>query len=384
MAAIVRPYDYTADRDSGSPNNVISADKLDLDLDTAYTAINNKLDKDGTVAWTADQPAGGFRITGHNTSAPTARAHSISAANLQDGSAAFVISGGTADAITATYSPVVTALVDGMELSFRAASANATTTPTFAANATTAKTIVKGANAALVANDIAGQHHECRVRYNSTTDRWHLLNPTYIDGVKLSADSLNSLTTDATGGAVADFIPFVDASDSNASNKVTVQNFYDVSLAALTAKSAPIGADYLMIADSAASNAAKRSTLAQMTADTTVTGFGYKGMPQNVQSGTYQFVLSDAGKTIYHASTAHTYTIPANSGGGSPVAFDIGTTITIVNAAGSGTLTIAITSDTLQRGDGVAGTGSRTMGPNSIATLTKQTATVWYITGAFQ
>jgi hypothetical protein len=42
----------------------------------------------------------------------------------------------------------------------------------------------------------------------------------------VSADSLNSLTTDGTIGAHADLIPFVDASDSNASNKGTVSSLF--------------------------------------------------------------------------------------------------------------------------------------------------------------
>lgn len=36
---------------------------------------------------------------------------------------------------------------------------------------------------------------------------------------------LNGLTSDATGGALADYVPFVDVSDSNASNKVLVSDF---------------------------------------------------------------------------------------------------------------------------------------------------------------
>lgn len=86
---------------------------------------------------------------------------------------------GTADAITAAYSPAITALVDRMELSFVATAANATTTPTFtpASGTVAAKTIVKGANQALVAGDISGAGHICVVQYSSTLGKWVLLNP---------------------------------------------------------------------------------------------------------------------------------------------------------------------------------------------------------------
>lgn len=41
---------------------------------------------------------------------------------------------------------------------------------------------------------------------------------------------LNLLTTDNTGGAHSDFVPFVDSSESNASNKVPVPNFFSVAI----------------------------------------------------------------------------------------------------------------------------------------------------------
>lgn len=102
--------------------------------------------------------------------------------------------------------------------------------------------------------------------------------------------------------------------------------------------------------------------------------------PINAQPNDYTFVLSDAGKTIYHESgTPHTYTIPANGS----VAFPLGTIVTILNANGSGDITLAITSDTLRRGDGTAGTGSRTIPADSIAFIEKALSTTFYIGGAF-
>lgn len=48
-------------------------------------------------------------------------------------------------------------------------------------------------------------------------------------GIGSSVD-LNLLTTDNTGGAHADFVPFIDASESNASNKVPVPNLFSVAI----------------------------------------------------------------------------------------------------------------------------------------------------------
>lgn len=107
---------------------------------------------------------------------------------------------------------------------------------------------------------------------------------------------------------------------------------------------------------------------------------GTRGVPVQIQDAAYQFAFGDEGSIVRHTSaTPHTYTIPANSG----TAFPVGTVITVVNEPGAGALTIAITTDTLNRGDGTAGTGSRTVAANSIVSLTKTSATTWMITGRF-
>ena len=98
---------------------------------------------------------------------------------------------------------------------------------------------------------------------------------------------------------------------------------------------------------------------------------------QNIQNSNYTLVLSDAPKHIYKASggAGETITIPANAS----VAFPIGTAIPIVNQGG-GTLSIAITTDTLTlEGDGA--TGTRTLADDGIATILKVTATAWMISG---
>jgi len=86
---------------------------------------------------------------------------------------------GTADALTAAFTPAPHFWPDGVPFFVRAASANATTTPTFTPNSgtLTAKTIVKGANGALVAGDIAGAGHWLVLQYDATLDEVVLLNP---------------------------------------------------------------------------------------------------------------------------------------------------------------------------------------------------------------
>lgn len=105
---------------------------------------------------------------------------------------------------------------------------------------------------------------------------------------------------------------------------------------------------------------------------------GFMGIPQNSQNGSYNIVLGDAGKHIYHpvGQAAATYTIPANSN----VAFTTGTAITIVNGSANN-VTVAITTDTMNLSSNGA-TGSRTLAQYGIATAVKVTSTSWIISGS--
>jgi hypothetical protein len=116
------------------------------------------------------------------------------------------------------------------------------------------------------------------------------------------------------------------------------------------------------------------------TPNTAATEIGFKGIPQNSQSGNYTLVLSDAGKEIYYASghgSGDTLTIPANSS----VAFPVGPVIVVTNDDSSNTLSIAITSDTLVL-SGTSSTGTRTLLPNSSCVISKKTSTRWHIDGS--
>lgn len=106
---------------------------------------------------------------------------------------------------------------------------------------------------------------------------------------------------------------------------------------------------------------------------------GYLNIPQVSQSADYTMALTDAGKHILHPSadtSARTFTIDSNAN----KAFTVGTAITFVNQASAGTLTIAITTDTMRLA-GAGTTGSRTLAANGIATALKVATTEWIISG---
>lgn len=106
--------------------------------------------------------------------------------------------GGTADAITATFEPPITAseLQDGTTVIVEAGNANATTTPTFSPDGLTARTITKNGGQALVAGDIRAAGHKLLLCYDLSSTRWELLNPAMVAASDTAA-GLVELATNA-------------------------------------------------------------------------------------------------------------------------------------------------------------------------------------------
>lgn len=104
---------------------------------------------------------------------------------------------------------------------------------------------------------------------------------------------------------------------------------------------------------------------------------GFRGIPQNSQSGNYTCVLADAGKHIYHpagAGSGDTFTIPANAS----VPYEIGAVLWFVNES-TDTVAIAITSDTLTHAGTGGTTGTFTLAAKDMVRAVKTTATTWMI-----
>ena len=186
---------------SGQPvvsSTLITATAFNALTADLATGLSTCLLKDGTQTVTADLPIGGFKLTGLGTGLAS-RTSSARTGDIQDGTATFVAAGGTADAITATYVPVITAVVDGMLLGFRASGANTVTTPSFSPNGLTARTIVKQGGQALAVGDIRAANHDCLVRYRASGTEWELLNPTASVAVAASTtvSGISELATDA-------------------------------------------------------------------------------------------------------------------------------------------------------------------------------------------
>ena len=97
--------------------------------------------------------------------------------------------GGTADAITATFSPAFASLAAsaGIVLAIPLAGSNTVTTPTLAIDGFTAKTIVKNSGAELVANSIPGADFVGLFVYDASLDKFQMLNPTPVLGAEYQA-----------------------------------------------------------------------------------------------------------------------------------------------------------------------------------------------------
>ena len=185
-------------------NTIIDQVSVNSELDDISTALTNSLTKNGETTATANQPMGTFRHTGVGNG--VARTDYPSMGQLEDGTVNWVAGGGTADAITATYAPVLTALVDGQLCFVRATAANATATPTFAPNGLTARIITLNGGQALVAGNIFGAGHELILRYKLATTVWELLNPNVISITGNAATATTATTTttatNQSGGSV--------------------------------------------------------------------------------------------------------------------------------------------------------------------------------------
>lgn len=133
-------------------STLIESAKYNAVINDIATGLSTCILKDGTQTVTANIPFGGFKLTGVGPA--TARTDAATLANNQDGTGVYVGTvGGTADVITLTPSPAITAYVAGQRFSFIASGAN-TTNVTVAISSLTAKAITKNGTTALAAGDI--------------------------------------------------------------------------------------------------------------------------------------------------------------------------------------------------------------------------------------
>ena len=163
---------WTKDRDAGRKITSALHDAHDQDM---ADAIENSVARDGQNSPSADLPMGGQKHTGVGDG--TARNHYAAVGQVQDGDNIYAADGGSADAYTVSLSPVVTALVAGMVVWFKAANTS-TGASTLTVNGISAAAIRKNVSDAIEAGDIvANKVYACV--YDGTN--FQLVNPSTVE-----------------------------------------------------------------------------------------------------------------------------------------------------------------------------------------------------------
>lgn len=115
-----------------------------------------------------------------------------SKAEIQNSTFNSCAAGGTVDAITGAFTPAVTALSNNLRLYVECGGANVSTTPTFKADGTPAKTIVRPDGTALRQNDIPSANFRAEFVYDASLDMWMLMNPGSVLAGGVSASTIDA------------------------------------------------------------------------------------------------------------------------------------------------------------------------------------------------
>jgi hypothetical protein len=106
---------------------------------------------------------------------------------------------------------------------------------------------------------------------------------------------------------------------------------------------------------------------------------GYRDIPQNAQSGAYQFAATDAGLHIYSTNAgAQTITVPTNA----TTAIPVGAAIMVVNN-GTTNITFTTTGCTVYKaGTSAAWASGGTLSPRGQCTWLKVATDTWFVSGS--
>lgn len=146
-------FEVTTPGQPVSPHTVISSTNFNALVQDLAGGLSTAICRDGQSTVSANIPMNSKKFTG--LAVGTARTDSASLANIQDGTGVYVATvGGSADAITLTPSPAITAYAAGQTFRFIASGANTTAVTVAVSGLAGPKDVTKNGSTALVAGDI--------------------------------------------------------------------------------------------------------------------------------------------------------------------------------------------------------------------------------------
>lgn len=262
-----------------SGTTITAANRNGVDADIA-TALTNSLAVNGESVVTANIPMSGNKLTG--LGAATARTDAASIATIQDGTGVYSGTvGGTADVITITPSPAITAYAAGQLFSFIASGAN-TTNVTINVNGLGAKAVTKNGTTALAAGDIPSGF-VVTIRYDGTRFQLVGAKDAFTGGTVANATTFGSSLT-VTGATDLNGALTIDGGATATT---------DITMSAATVKLAK-GAD---VASATALPLITDGNYFDVTGTTTITSMNTMGV------GTQITLHFDGALTLTHHST---------------------------------------------------------------------------------
>jgi len=153
------------------PNAIPSSTTINGYMDDIGGEITNSLDRDGKSSMRTAMKMGGFKITGLADGTLLTDAATVGqvTTTVQGGiSSVATAVAGTADAITATFTPPFLAYTANMRFLFRATGPNTVTAPTINVDTIGNRTIKRQGGAALAPYDIPAAGYVCEAFYDGT------------------------------------------------------------------------------------------------------------------------------------------------------------------------------------------------------------------------
>jgi hypothetical protein len=193
---------YSLPQPPFTPGTTIASSAVNSDFSDIAAALTQSISKDGQTVYTGNQPMGGNKLTG--LAVGSSPADSVRVSQVADGAINYGgTAGGTADAITLSPTPGITAYAAGQTFTFKAASTN-TGAMTVDVSTVGAGALVWPNGTAMAAGDIvSGGVYEIAV--SAATPVFHLQNASYPalprTGGTLSGATSVTATLTMTGAA---------------------------------------------------------------------------------------------------------------------------------------------------------------------------------------